>query len=221
MTRSRIIVLGAGGRAGSAIVDELRLRGRDVVAVVRDTRKHARLAQRGVELREGDAADSRSLEGATAVIDAVSPFSAPPPNFDDFDGAFYEKIVDAVAASADGREIRFVAVGLAATLPFDDGNSPIADDTLFPAQLRPFAQAHVHRLERLSAVARIDWVVVTPPARLSIDGPAGDYTVAELPVAPASFDFRLSYRQLARAVVDQVLEPTVTGRQVLVHDRSA
>lgn len=221
MNASRIIVLGAGGRAGSAVVDELRVRGRDVVALVRDRARHAGIAQQGVELRVGDVTDPRTFGDATVVIDAVSPFSAPPATFENFDGAIYEKIVDAVAEASNGRAIRFVGVGLAATLTFAEGVSPIDDGTLFPERLRPFARAHVRRVARLKTTARLDWVVVTPPAQLTLDGPTGHYDVAELPIAPRDFERQLSYRQLACAVVDQIEEPTVSGRQVLVYDGSA
>jgi putative NADH-flavin reductase len=47
--RSRVAVLGAGGRAGRAIVREAARRGLPVVAVVRDPRRHADLATEDIE----------------------------------------------------------------------------------------------------------------------------------------------------------------------------
>jgi hypothetical protein len=44
----RIVVYGAGGRAGRRAVAEARLRGHEVVAVVRDPAKHAAVAGDGI-----------------------------------------------------------------------------------------------------------------------------------------------------------------------------
>ena len=58
---SRIVVFGAGGRAGRAAVGEARQRGHQVTAVVRDPAKYGDLATDGVHLVAGDVTDVDSV----------------------------------------------------------------------------------------------------------------------------------------------------------------
>ena len=53
-----VLVTGATGFVGHAIVHELRAQGRDVRALVRDPSRAPRLASWGVELAAGDVTDA-------------------------------------------------------------------------------------------------------------------------------------------------------------------
>jgi nucleoside-diphosphate-sugar epimerase len=76
--RSRAIVLGATGHAGSAIVRELAARGVRVTAATRRSSLTANLEGTGVELSPGDADDPAQIdawvEGHDLVIDAAAPY---------------------------------------------------------------------------------------------------------------------------------------------------
>lgn len=69
MATARILVTGATGRVGSALVPLLKRAGASVAALVRDPARAAALKSQGVELRQGDLADPASLPKALAGID--------------------------------------------------------------------------------------------------------------------------------------------------------
>ena len=72
----KVLVTGATGFVGEAIVHELRAQGRAVRALVRDPRRAGRLESWGVELALGDVTDSDSISaavtGCTHVIHLVA-----------------------------------------------------------------------------------------------------------------------------------------------------
>ena len=81
MSNPFVVVCGATGNQGGAVVDALLRRGRfKVRALVRDPRKAAALADRGVELATGDLVDTESLvhalTGAAGVFGVTQPWSS-------------------------------------------------------------------------------------------------------------------------------------------------
>lgn len=81
MSSSFVVVCGATGNQGGAVVDALLRRGRfKVRALCRDPRKAAALADRGVELATGDLVDTDSLvrafTGAAGVFGLTQPWSS-------------------------------------------------------------------------------------------------------------------------------------------------
>ena len=76
-----VLVTGATGNQGGAVADALLARGMKVKALVRDptSPKAEALGTKGIELVEGDLADSASIEAAARGVDAVfvntSPFA--------------------------------------------------------------------------------------------------------------------------------------------------
>ncbi|UDL89281.1 NAD(P)H-binding protein [Mesorhizobium sp. PAMC28654] len=66
-----ILVTGATGHIGRAVVSDLALRGREVVAMVRDSRAAAGLMPPGIALRVADYEDVSSLGRALAGIDEM------------------------------------------------------------------------------------------------------------------------------------------------------
>ncbi|GGP34224.1 NAD(P)-dependent oxidoreductase [Saccharothrix coeruleofusca] len=193
----RIVVFGAGGRAGRAVVDEARARGHEVTAVVRDPRRHP-----GVR---GDVTDPRSVAelvaGHDAAVQAATPVTGPHQVAGDWDRAFFTKAADALLASG---VPRLVAVGLFADLRAPGGGLVMDDPALFPPELRAFAQAHADGLARLRASATgVDWVVLTPPAELFTGERTGRYRLGGEEAGGAA----LSYSDLAVAVVDEAVRP--------------
>lgn len=215
-----IAVLGAGGRAGRAVLAEATRRDLAVTAIVRDPARHADLEAPGVSLRAADALDAaaiaRAAAGARAVVSAVTPFSAPPTSFDGFDTAFYRRVADSLLALPGAP--RLVFAGLFATLTREDGMGLVMDDPArFPPALVPFARAHALELEHLGA-ATADWVVLAPPPALAADLPrTGRYELGDSTVDPDRAQRPLSYADLAVAVLDAVERPSASRAQLAVY----
>lgn len=222
MTGLRVAVLGAGGRAGGAVTRRLLAENHSVTALVLSGARHPWLTGSGVTVVEGDATDpadvARTLVDADAVVNAVTPFSAPPASFDGFDETFYERVLGAILAGVRSPGARIVTVGLFANLQLPDGRAVSDDPGTFPEFLAPFARAHAREHAILSrADPSPDWLIVIPPAGLSPDA-AGEsaYTLADSVASPEVLGASLSYETLAAAVVDEIVRPTVRRRQVLV-----
>ncbi len=198
---SRLVVFGAGGRAGRAAVTEARRRGHRITAVVRDPDRHSDLPGDGVDLMAGDVTDvdsvARAAAGHDAAISAVFDPAAQP-------GVFYP---GAARALLDGlarvQVSRLLVVGLASTLPTGDG-AALMDTPGYPQEYRSFYLAHAAGTQELrTATTGVDWLVVSPAGDFHHGGePSGRYRVA---VADAAS--RIAYADFAVALIDEVDTP--------------
>ncbi|TDW70864.1 NAD(P)-dependent oxidoreductase [Kribbella pratensis] len=184
---SKILVIGARGRAGSAAVEEAAGRGHEVVGVSRTA-------------GGGDVTDAGRLAelaaGYDAVIAAVYDGSSDP-------GVFFPAAARALVEGLSKAGVnRLVWVGLASILPAADGTL-LMDTDGYPREYRSFFRAHQAALDVFTASA-LDWVSIAP---------AGDFDHADASrhgryrVVPADADARISYADLAVALVDEVDQP--------------
>ncbi|GAB6903292.1 NAD(P)-dependent oxidoreductase [Kineosporia succinea] len=225
---SPVVVTGAGGRAGRAVVAEAIRRGVRVVAVVRDPARAADLHRDGVRVVAGNALVPARLTPAAlhlrpaspprAWVTAITPFSTPPDDFEGFDSSFYRRAhraaLEAARRTGTGR---LVVVGLFATLTHR-GRPVLDDPSLFPPRLRPFARAHAAGLETLRDEAGdIDWLTLAPPPLLSDSAPVtGAYRLGDGTLDPRAGS-ALSYTDLAVAVLDEIEKPTRHREQVAIY----
>jgi uncharacterized protein len=195
----RVVVFGAGGRAGRAAVAESRRRGHEVTAVVRDPAKHGDLA--GVRLVAGDVTDVDSVvrvaAGHDAAISAVYDAGADPATF--FTAAGRALIAGLPQAGVG----RLLVVGLASVLANASG-VPLMDTPGYPQEYRSFFLAHAAGAEALRAAgAELDWLVVSPAGDFDHTGVrTGQYRTA-----PADSASRISYADFAVALLDEVDTP--------------
>lgn len=143
------------------------------------------------------------------MVLAVTPFTAPPESFDDFDLDYYATIVTGIDREWERPRRRLVAVGLTAMLRLDSGVTNMDDRALFPPALRPFAHAHARQLSALRNTT-LDWAILTPPAGFGTDPePAAgwDYRLVAEPLTRARATARLSYARYARAVAAESARP--------------
>lgn len=222
-----IIVFGAGGRAGKAVVEESLRRGHSVVGVVRDPAKHPGLAALGdgVTVVAGDLTEADSVASVTeavpgdvvAMVNAVTPFTAPPDSLDDFDADYYVGLVHNLSRAAADRRCKVVEIGLFAMLRTGELRL-FQDEVVFPAYLRPFAVARLRGLNAWGDQgSEVDWLVLTPPPHLSPDVPStGRYRLGD-DVHDPDATAPLSYADLAVAVLDQIDAPTVQRCQAAVY----
>ncbi|MFF1415696.1 NAD(P)-dependent oxidoreductase [Streptomyces sp. NPDC058289] len=188
--KTKIIVFGAGGRVGRAVVAEARARGHEVTA-----------AGRG----DGDITSAADVErlaaGHDAAVAAVYDMGAVP-------GEFFPAAARALAAGLSGAGVgRLVSVGLASVLPTPSGQ-PLMDTPGYPQEWREFYVGHGAGTEalRAAAPAGLDWAVLSPSGDFTAEGAGagGGYAFA-----PADAGARIPHADFARAVLDEVLAPTV------------
>ncbi|MGY0235138.1 NAD(P)-dependent oxidoreductase [Longispora urticae] len=199
---SRIIVFGAGGRAGRAAVAEAVRRGHEVTAVVRDPARHP--APAGVRVVAGDVTDRAAVAalvaGQDAAVHAAADLGADP-------AEFFPAAARALAGSG---VPRLVVVGLAPVLATADG-VPLMDTPDYPQEWRTFYLGHAAGVDALRGAGDgVDWVVLSP---------AGDFDHAAARtggyrVAPADAASRISYPDLAVAVLDEIDQPSRHGVHV-------
>lgn len=201
---SKIVIFGAGGRAGRQAVAEARRRGHDVTAVVRDPARYRDVAD-AVAGDVTSAADVAALAaGHDAAINAAAVYGegTDPEAF--FTGAARALVAGLGQAGVD----RLVAVGLSALLPAPDGTQVL---DAIPAEFRPFCLAHAAGLEVLRAEdSGLDWVYVSPVGDFDHDGArTGRYEIGE----HGDLSVKISYADFAVALLDEV----ENRRHVRVH----
>ncbi|MEV7541090.1 NAD(P)H-binding protein [Streptomyces sp. NPDC089915] len=190
-TPIRLIVFGAAGRIGRAVVEAARARGIEVTAVGR---------------ADGDAASAadvaRLAAGHDAAVVSVYDAQAAP-------GEFFPAVARAMAAGLPGAGVRrLVSVGLASVLP-TAGGTPLMDTPGYPQEWREFYVGHGAGTEALRAAApgTLDWVVLSPAGDFDHDRAPGD--ADGYAYAPADADSRITPAGFAEAVLDEAAAPTL------------
>ncbi|MGW6196125.1 NAD(P)-dependent oxidoreductase [Kribbella sp. NPDC055110] len=188
---SKILVIGARGRAASAAVTEARSRGHEVVGVARTT---------DAGLVVGDVTDvGRVAElavGCDAVIAGVYDGGSDP-------GEFFPRAARALVEGLEKAGVRrLVWVGLASILPTADGTL-LMDTEGYPREYRPFFLSHQAALD-VFATSSLDWVSIAPTGDFNHADPSrnGSYRVA-----PADAQELISYADFAVALVDEADHP--------------
>lgn len=205
---SRIVVFGAGGRAGRRAVAEAVARGHLVTAVVRDTGKHRGLAGEGVSVVAGDVTRADSVAevaaGHDAAINAAGRLDMPSAEF--YSSAAHA-LLDGLARAGVGR---LVLVGIGSTLETAPGVA-VHDAPGFPGEARAFSLGHTAELDVLRAAETdIDWLVIAPPpVMLDDEAPrTGRYRTGDNRVLPAvDGAASFSYADLAVALIDEIESP--------------
>lgn len=201
---SKIVVFGAGGKAGRKAVAEAVSRGHQVTAVVRDPTAHADLGGDNVTVVSGDVTDPTSVAavavGHDAAVQAAYQSDIP---VDKFFPQAAGALLDGLAKAGVGR---LVLVGIGTQLEVSPGVK-VHDTPDFPAAGRAFSLAHVAELEVLQkSGAEIDWLVLAPPP-VMLDNEAertGTYRTGGTSVIPAE---SFSYADVAVALIDEIDTP--------------
>lgn len=204
---SRIVVFGAGGRAGRRAVAEAVARGHQVTAVVRDPDKHGALGA-GVTVVAGDVTRADSVAevaaGHDAAISAAGRMDMPS---DEFYVSAAHALLDGLARAGVGR---LVLIGIGSTLETAPGVA-VHDTPGFPEEARAFSLGHTAELGVLRAAETdIDWLVVAPPpVVLDDEGPrTGRYRSGGHQVLPEVGGVSaFSYGDLAVALIDEIETP--------------
>ncbi|MFB7381023.1 NAD(P)-dependent oxidoreductase [Kitasatospora purpeofusca] len=207
-TTTDLVVFGAGGQVGRAVVAEARRRGLTVTAAVRAPERHPDLAGPGITLVPCDVTDpdavATTARGHAAAVSTVYTPEVP-------SGEFYPAATRAlITGLASAGVQRLVHVGIATTLETAPGVA-VHDDPAFPEAHRAFSLGHAAALDLLrDSPATLDWVVVTPPLDLDRTAPGtGRYRVG----GPQVLGDRIAQADLATAVTDQLTGPAARHRE--------
>ncbi|WP_188193985.1 NAD(P)-dependent oxidoreductase [Nonomuraea sp. SYSU D8015] len=200
----RIVVFGAGGRAGRRVVAEAAGRGHEVTAVVRDPGRHGDLAGDRVRVVAGDVTDAASVAAAAAghdvAVQAAARLDVPS---EEFYGAAARALVEGLGRA---KVTRLVAIGVGTLLEVSPGIR-LVDTPGFPEEARAFSLGHAVELAVFEE-SELDWVVLAPPPVFLDEeaGRSGRYRIGDGRVPDSAEGAPVfSFADLAVAVVDEAV----------------
>lgn len=207
----KIVVLGAFGRSGSAVVAEAEKRGHEVLAV--GHHKHDDLNFAHELIKDTRELTKDDLAGADVVVDAISAWT--PDTF-----PVHTATVSHVANLLAGTKTRYVKVGGTGTMYINpDHTQEFKDWENYPAKLKPLASALSATLQRLRSYSNIAWTFVCPALNFKIENPVtGQYQVAGEDFAlPDLLKTEMSYADFAHAIVDMLESGGYVRQRVMVY----
>lgn len=161
----KVVLIGASGYVGSAILKELSDRGHQVTAIARNPEKITVNAS-GIEVKGMDIEDTLAMidacKGKDAVISAYNPGWSNPNIYEDT-LRIYPEILDAVKKSG---VKRLLIVGGAGSLFVKPGLRLVDTGTLPEAWLPGVKSMAKFFLETLVNEKELDWVFFSPAANL-------------------------------------------------------
>lgn len=204
---ANVVLIGATGFVGSAILNELVERGHEVTAVVRHADKVKKDAN--VTAVEQDVADvdamARLAEGKDAIISSYNP-GWTNPQIAELINDNYPKILEAAKKSG---VKRFLVVGGAGTL-FVKPGLRVVDSGAIPAEImdgvRPLGNFYLDTLMKEDA---IDWVFFSPAGAFEEHGKkTGKFRLGKDDlVVDAEGKSHISVQDYAVAMVDELEKP--------------
>lgn len=199
-----VVLIGASGFVGTAILNELLNRGHKVTAIVRDAKKMT-VSNPNLTIVEADVTDTDTLKetskGKDAVISAYNPGWKNPNIYEDT-LKNYPLIVESVKQAG---VKRLLIVGGAGTLFYAPGKRVMdADDV--PAQLLPGIKSlGEFYLNTLRKENDIDWIFLSPAANMTPGQRTAKFRIGKDDlVVDANGDSNISVEDYAVAMVDEL-----------------
>ncbi|MEU6269404.1 NAD(P)-dependent oxidoreductase [Saccharopolyspora shandongensis] len=208
----RLVLFGATGFAGGAILREAKRRGHEVIGVARNVES---LAEPG---RAGSLHDEQFVldvaAGADALLVAIPARPMP-------DGT---KLLDAVPtlfAAAERHGLRIGVVGGAGSLHVSEDGPRVIDTPGFPDEFKPEAGAHAEVLAAFQqAPAGVDWFYLSPAGTFGAYAPGertGSYRLGgDVLVTDADGNSAIGGDDYAIAFVDELEKPAHRRRRFTV-----
>ena len=210
----KIVLIGATGFVGSAILNEMLQRGHEVTAVARDPKKlpaHASLHAHDVDVYNVDEI-ARLVQGHDAVISAFNPGWNNPD--------IYNLQLKGTRAIINGVKKagvkRLLFVGGSGSLEVKPGVQGV-DLPGFPAQYKQGALATRDALNMLRQETTLDWSVLSPSADLFPGERTGRFRLGtDQLLRAADGESRISLGDFAMAMIDEVEKPKHIQRRFTV-----
>lgn len=202
-----VVLIGASGFVGSAILRELLGRGHRVTAVVRDAKKITETSP-NLEVKAVDVEDQPAmvdvLAGKDAVISAYNPGWANPHIYEDT-LRIYPKILAEVKEAG---VPRFLVVGGAGTLFVKPGLRLMDTGTLPDEWLPGVKSLAKFFLETLSQEKDLDWVFFSPAGNLAPGERTGKFRLGKDDlIVDDKGNSSISVEDYAMAMVDELEQP--------------
>ncbi len=212
-----IVLIGATGYVGRALLEEALARGHRVTAVARDP--SALPAQAGLSLRPADidggdpAALASVLRGHDAVLASFNAGGWNNPRLREQTVAGYAQIL---AAAKQAGVPRLLVVGGAGSLEIAPGQQ-LLDQPEFPAEYRDGAQAMREVLDALRQERALDWSFLSPAAHLVPGERSGRYRLGgDGLLVDAQGESRISVQDYAVAMIDELEQAAHSRRRFSV-----
>ena len=203
----KIVLIGASGFVGSAILKEALDRGLNVTAVVRYPEKIT-LVHKNLVKTEGDVSFSDTVaevsQGADAIISAYNP-GWKNPDIAKETTLVYKAIIEGVRKSG---VKRFLVVGGAASLFVSPGKR-LMDAGIIPESFQPAvrALADVYLID-LMAEKNIDWVFFSPAGIIEPGLRTGKFRLGKDDlIVNEKGESKISVEDYAVAMIDEVEKP--------------
>jgi len=201
----KIVLLGATGFVGSALLSEALDRGHTVTAIARDPEKMT--PRERLIAKAGDVYDAPGLgtliSGHEALISAFNPGWKNPRLYEDQ----VRGTAAIIAAVKQAGIKRVLWVGGAGGLEVTPGVR-VVDDPSLPAWIKPGSLATINALEQLRAEPTLDWSFLAPSAELHPGERTGKFRLGgdEL-LVDASGKSHISLQDFAVAMIDELDHP--------------
>ncbi len=202
-----IVLIGASGFIGSAILNEALNRGIQVTAVVREPEK-IKISNANLHIKKADVSDAGSVteiaKGADAVISAYNPGWANPNIYDETHKT-YPAILQGVKAAG---VKRLLMVGGAGTL-FVAPGVRVVDTGVIPESIMGGVKSlGEFYLDTLTAENEIDWAFFSPAGSIEPGERTGEYRLGkdELIVNDKG-ESKISVQDYAKAMIDELETP--------------
>lgn len=212
-----IVLIGATGYVGRALLEEALKRGHQVTAMARDTASlpaHAGLTAQPATIDGGDpGALAALLRGSEAVIASFNAGGWKNPNLGAETVAGYAQIV---ASLKQAGVPRLLVVGGAGSLEVAPGQQ-VLDQPGFPDEYRAGAEAMRDVLATLRDEAELDWSFLSPAAHLVPGERSGRYRVGgDQLLVDAQGESKISVQDYAVAMIDELEQPAHSRKRFTV-----
>ena len=203
----KIILIGASGYVGSAIMKEALNRGMQVTAIVRHPEKIT-IKDANLTVKKGDVTDidkiARLSKGADVIVSAYNPGWNNPDIYEET-LSVYPKILEAVKKSG---VPRFLMVGGAGTL-FVEPGVRLIDSGMIPETILPGVKSlGEFYLNTLSKEKEVDWVFFSPAANLFPEKRTGKFRLGkDNMIVDDQGESSVSVEDYAVAMIDEVEYP--------------
>ncbi len=210
----QIVVIGATGFVGSAILNEALQRGHEVTAIVRDPGKlkpHPKLHPQKADVQNEDEV-ARLVAGHDAVISAFNPGWSNP-NIYDLQVKGTRAIINGVKKAG---VKRLLFVGGAGSLEVKPGVQSV-DLPGFPAEYKQGALATREALNMLRKETSLEWSFLSPSADMSPGQRTGKFRLGtDQLLKDTNGESRISVQDYAMAMIDEVERPAHIRRRFTV-----